>query len=278
MTRFLRATALLVLLAGFASSRSTAETVKPATLDAWDQYIQNVNTRLDKSTAEDAPFLLCDSDPALRKRVLDGEIVVFRVGGDGAIKVHSGLIHDWMATVFIPKASADDVMAILRDYEHYPDYFHPQVVSARLRSEDSDGWSYSAVMRQKVLWVTAVYQIDQKVRWVQLDSTRSYTLSEGGSVQEIDNFEQGNQFIQSPGQGHGYVWRLATIQKLEERDGGVYIETETIALSRDIPFIFRWIVQPVVEHFPRNALLTTLQQTRQAVIARLETKPQPEPK
>jgi hypothetical protein len=33
----------------------------------------------------------------------------------------------------------------------------------------------------------------------------------------------------------GFVWREATVQRLEERDGGVYVELEVIVLSRADP-------------------------------------------
>ena len=53
--------------------------------------------------------------------------------------------------------------------------------------------------------------------------------------------------------------------ELEERDGGVYIELEAIALSRDIPVSFRWIVEPIVRRISRSSLTTSLRQTEGAV-------------
>ena len=38
-----------------------------------------------------------------------------------------------------------------------------------------------------------------------------------------------------------------------------------IGLSRDIPLLFRWLIQPLTERLPRNILLATLQDTRDAV-------------
>ena len=58
--------------------------------------------------------------------------------------------------------------------------------------------------------------------------------------------------------------------RLEQRDGGVYIEMEMIGMSRGIPALLRWLIQPLAECFPRNALLATLQDTRDAVILRIE--------
>jgi len=51
----------------------------------------------------------------------------------------------------------------------------------------------------------------------------------------------------------------------EERDGGVQLELEALALSRDIPVMMRWLVNPCVNRLSINSMTTTLQQTRDAV-------------
>lgn len=58
---------------------------------------------------------------------------------------------------------------------------------------------------------------------------------------------------------------MHTISRYEERDGGVYLEVEAIALTRDVPKSIRWMVNPVVHLLSINSLTTTLRQTRQAV-------------
>src|SRR5690349_13462946 len=49
---------------------------------------------------------------------------------------------------------------------------------------------------------------------------------------------------------------------------GVYVELEAIVLSRDIPAALRFVVDPVVRSVSRNALLTSLRQTDEAVCGR----------
>ena len=67
------------------------------------------------------------------------------------------------------------------------------------------------------------------------------------------------------GQGGGYIWRLASQVRLEERDGGVYLELEVMALSRDIPGSLRLFVEPIVRRVSRNSLAESLRQTEDAV-------------
>jgi len=49
-------------------------------------------------------------------------------------------------------------------------------------------------------------------------------------------------------------WRLVTIARYMERDGGVYLEIEAIGLSRDIPGSVRWFVEPIVRNVSRQSL------------------------
>jgi hypothetical protein len=52
-----------------------------------------------------------------------------------------------------------------------------------------------------------------------------------------------------PDQGPGYIWRLYSLTKFEESDGGVYIELEVLGLSRDVPLMLRWLVEPLLENY-----------------------------
>jgi hypothetical protein len=67
------------------------------------------------------------------------------------------------------------------------------------------------------------------------------------------------------GEGRGIIWRLFSVTRYAERDGGVYVEFEAIGLSRDIPASLRWIVEPIVRRTSRASLSTSLRQTETAV-------------
>jgi len=53
---------------------------------------------------------------------------------------------------------------------------------------------------------------------------------------------------------------------LEQRDGGVYVEMEVAALSRDIPVAVRLVVDPIVRRVARSSMLTSIKQTQDAVL------------
>ena len=68
------------------------------------------------------------------------------------------------------------------------------------------------------------------------------------------------------GKGGGYLWRLNSYWRFEERDGGVYLECESVSLTRDIPFGLGWAVGPFVTSLPRESLEFTLDTTRKTLM------------
>jgi ABC-type phosphate transport system permease subunit len=56
---------------------------------------------------------------------------------------------------------------------------------------------------------------------------------------------------------------------MEERDGGVYVQSEVASLTRDIPVVLSWMIKPFVTSIPRETLTATLVATRKAVQSRM---------
>lgn len=82
--------------------------------------------------------------------------------------------------------------------------------------------------------------------------------------QEIMGYGHSGERLLPPDQGNGFIWRLHSIARYEERDGGVYLELEVLALTREILASLRWFVNPVVSHLSIISLRTALRQTREA--------------
>jgi hypothetical protein len=55
---------------------------------------------------------------------------------------------------------------------------------------------------------------------------------------------------------------------MEERNGGVYVQSEVVSLTRDIPTGLGWMIKPFVTSIPKESLTFTLEASRQAVLAR----------
>jgi hypothetical protein len=95
-----------------------------------------------------------------------------------------------------------------------------------------------------------------------------FSLSESTHVWEIEGYGTTAQKKLAEGTGRGLMWRLFSIARYEQRDGGVYVEIEAMALSRDIPVSLRWVVVPVVRRISQNSLIASLRQTENAVRTR----------
>lgn len=107
--------------------------------------------------------------------------------------------------------------------------------------------------------------IENESSYVQTGPGRWYSIATTVRVQEIEDYGQLSQRKLPSGEGSGYVWRLHTITRYQEADGGAYVEIEAMALSRDIPSAVRWVVDPIVRRISKGAMVTSLRQTRGAV-------------
>jgi hypothetical protein len=183
--------------------------------------------------------------------------------------VPHGLIHDWVGVVFIPKATVADVFGVARDYDHYSEIYKPAVMEARGRSSDGDDDSYSMLLVQKVLFVTAAVQGEYETQYTRIDAKHWYSISQSTRLQAVEGFGQADMRVLPPDRGPGFVWRLFSFTRFEESDGGVYVEVEAMALSRDVPTMLRWLVDPVVDHMPRDSVRESLEKTRGAVLERM---------
>ena len=59
--------------------------------------------------------------------------------------------------------------------------------------------------------------------------------------------------------------RLNTYWSYEERDGGLYMQIESVSLSRSIPNGLAWIIRPFVESIPRESLEFSLRAAANAL-------------
>jgi hypothetical protein len=244
---------------------SKAMELKEQTVQAWETYVRAANARVEERASGRSPFLWVDEKPERVQRVRAGEILVAPVDSDNPHKVPHGLIHDWIGAMFLPNAKLDDVMGVLHDYDHYKDFYKPLVVKSKLLERTQDHEKVTLLMMQKAFSVTAAVETENEVLIVRPDANRAYNLSNSVRVQEIADCGQSGEHALPEGQGPGYVWREFSVSRLEQRDGGVYVEIETIAMSRGIPVMLRWMIKPLVENLPRKIMLSTLTDTRDAV-------------
>jgi len=231
------------------------------TLVYWDAYLDAARPQ----PASQTPFLWVDQNPERLQRVRDGEILVSSGEKDNPKPVASGLIHDWVGAAFFPNASIKDVLSTARDYSNYKEYYKATVVDSRLLGSHGPCEKYSMRVVNKEVVAETALDMEYETCYFKIDDRRWYSTTHTTRVQEVRHYGRPDEEDLPPDHGSGYVWRLYSVARFEQRDGGTYVEVEAIALSRDIPTALRWVVNPIVRRVSRNSMLVSLQQMKQAV-------------
>ncbi len=248
----------------FVPVAASAAELKQATIEAFQKYVREAEERHAQRSQPGHRFLWLDESSDRLKRVHEGAVVVSPCQG-GEVKVPDGLIHHWIGAIFIPGASLDRTLNLVHDYNNHKWVYKPEVVDSRLIRQDGNDYRTAVrLLNSKI--VTVVLDADYEIRYIPLDPKRWYSESRTIRMREVENAGAANERDLPDGVGHGYVWRLNTYSRFEERDGGVYVECEAIALSRGYPFGLAWAIRPLVRDVPGDSMTRTLSAMRTAVL------------
>lgn len=260
-----RPAALLLIATVIFPMCAGAATLKPETVADWEDYLYTVSSALEHRCRPGGTFLWVDEVPERLAKVREGEILVAPAPGRIPMKVEGGLIHHWIGAAFLPKAKVNDILNVIRDYDRYKDFYPPSVIESKVLVRDDFDEKFTMQLVNHEFFAKMALDADYRVMNVQLDHDRFYSVARTTRVQQLENYGQPREHMMPEGQGGGYIWKLFSIARLEYRDGGVYVEMETVALSRGIPAAFRVLADPIVRRVSRSAMLTAIKQTEEAV-------------
>ncbi len=240
--------------------------LKPQTVGAFDGYVREAEARMDQKPHGKGPFLWSDVSSERVQLVRGGQVVAQFWANQGPVKVPSGLIHDWIGAAFIPATNLKKTLALVQDYDNHKNIYKPEVIASRLISHrDNNFQIYLRLLKKKIM--TVVLDTDHDVHYRSLDRTRWTCRSYTTRVAEVENAGSPEETVLPPDTGHGFLWRLYSYWRFQERESGVYIECRAISLTRDVPLGLGWIIEPIVQKLPRESLINTLEATRQALHA-----------
>jgi hypothetical protein len=252
------------LLICFTASIDGAE-LQPPTVAAFDRYVRVTEARMD----DGGPFLWIDRlspqqiasrRESLRRNMLVIEPLTTREGGR-EIDVPGGLLHHWLGVAFVPGATVDQALALLQDYDHHGDIYKPNVARSKLLAHEGSAFRfYLRFFMKKV--ITVVVNSEHEARFTRAAGDRAEGRIHSTRIAEVENPDTPQEREQPVGRDGGYLWRLNTYWRLLERDGGIYIQCESISLTRGIPTGFGWLIGPFVTSIPRDTLTFTLETTR----------------
>jgi hypothetical protein len=239
----------------------------PRTLAAFDAYVAQAETEMEQTLHGSGAFPWSDQPPERARDVSRGKVVAEFWSGRGPVKVPSGLIHDWIAAAFIPASTIQEIFAVIQDYDNHKNIYKPEVVDSKLiRREENDFQIYLRLLKKKV--ITVVLDSDHEVHYRQVSRTRWVCRSYTTRIAEVENAGSQDERILPPDTGYGFLWRLYSYWRFEERDAGVVVECRAISLTRDVPFGLGWAIEPIIQKLPKESLINTLEATREALRGR----------
>ena len=247
---------MLIFVVAASSPQAAAAGPKQAALSDFNSYVSQVESRLEQQHRSPHAFLAPEDWARLRR----GDQIIDELTPSKRSESPGAMLHDWRGTAFAPGAKAADFERLMKDFAAYPHQYSPQVVKARVLTHQDDHFQVLIRTRQKHV-ITVVIDTTFDITFRRLDAAHGYSISRSTQASEIEGAGTDQERILSADQEHGFLWRLNTYWSFEERDGGLYMQIESVSLTRSIPTGLGWAIKPFVESVPRESLEFTLQST-----------------
>ena len=270
--RFRHSVALLLCLLGLPAGSAAAE-LKRETTAAFDRYVAVTEVRFSNELRPGGTFLYVDGlQPDAMKssyeQLKQGGILVERLETKApgvSASVPDGIVHHWVGLIFIPGVTLANTLPVLQDYDHRAELYKPDVIASRMLGHQGSDFKIFLRLYQKK-FTTVVFNSEYDIHWGRVDAGKMYSNSISTRIAEVKNADQPEGEEDPVGTGHGYLWRLNTYWRFEEKEGGVYVQCEAVSLTRNIPFGLGWLLRPLVTAIPKQSLNRALGRTREVVL------------
>jgi hypothetical protein len=261
---------------------ASAADLKQKTTDAFNRYVTVTEERMAGELKSGGTFLYPDRPTRKRSeemrdayaRLKRGEILVERQETklDGKeVDVPDGMVHHWVGLAFIPGANLAQTLAVVQDYNHRAELYKPEVIAAYVISHQGDDYKIFMRLYQK-RFATVVFNTEYAIHWGRVEENKLYSNSISTRVAEVKDADHPDGPEIPVGHGNGYLWRLNTYWRFEEKDGGVYMQCEALSLTRDIPYGLGWLIKPLVTKIPKQSLSRALGRTREVVLEKMKSE------
>ena len=248
--------------------------LKPATSEAFERYARATEARIDREIARPNAFLYTEGltgprRDAVRSLLQRGGVLMERLHTRDALgkgmKAPDALIHHWVGAAFIPCVTLQQTLELVQDYNRHQDIYKPEILRSKLVSRKGNDFKiFYRLLKKKVITVTLAS--DHDVHYALLSPQRATSRSYSTRIQEVADADKPQEREKPAGDDGGFLWRFYSYWRFEEKDGGVYIECESISLTRDIPFVVSWLVKPFVTDIPKESLQMTMGSTRRTLL------------
>jgi len=251
---------IALLVCGLFSLNASAQ-LKPQTTAAYQKYVSELEVKLDLQNHSATGFLWVEGDPARLQTVRDGKIASEHKKTED---VPDGMIQHWIGAIFMPGATISRVVAIDQDYANYAKFYGPEISRPKVISHNGNHFVVSyRISKKKVL--SAVEDTVHAIDYLALPPNRMAVRSRSISVNQVEDAGTSSERVLPMGEGSGFLWAMNSYWRMEEKDGGVYVECEAVTLSRDVPFGLGGMINPILQSFAEESLKKTLDAKRVAV-------------
>jgi len=251
---------VVIMLCGAAVTLAAVH-LRPEALVAWSAYISATEARMAKELVSGSGFLAIDFEPdeaAERSVVLSGAVVVRKMetldAGGEKMDAPFARIHHWRGDVLIPGRSVAQVVETL---QHGPLPGQEDVLQSRVLERGPD-WMRVYLQLQRKALVTVTYNTEHVVRFVRYGARRATSTSTATKIAEVSAPNTTEQRELPIGDDRGFLWRLNAYWRYEDVTGGTIAECESVTLSRDVPALVRYVVDPLVDSTARESMVRTL--------------------
>ena len=247
---------MLLIVTALAASPTFARAEVPyaASLRAYERFNREVARANAARDEGDVTYLWLSEDPRRMEAASRGEVLIEKLDHDADMR--GAMLHSWVGGMFVPNIEIGDIISVFLDHGRYPEIYPGVIGSKLIRHEGGVYRIWQRLRRNKIVldtWHEAGYRL--------IGAKRASTWSNATEIREVRNAGEPGERLLPTGQDSGYMWRLSVYWRLEQQAGGVLAECHSMTLTREIPWLFRWLLGPLIDRIPRNALKQTLEGT-----------------
>jgi hypothetical protein len=160
------------------------------------------------------------------------------------------------------------VLAVVQDYGSYAAAFDWVIDSARLRHAGEPNrdlfWALLRIKRSAGM-VSSTVDLWTAVEYKQPRPDLVMAVSNADCNRQVEDAGERDERRLPVGMGKGYLWRADTFTSYYEREGGVYVDLQTLGLSRGFPPLLGWIIEPIARRLGRGSAADGLERLRAVV-------------
>ncbi len=232
-----RAAALVVAWVLIVAPNRLAAEPSAAAVAGFNKYVAQVESRLAHQHISAESFVTPVDTAHMRR----GDLNIEKLTPDSSVDLPGALLHHWRGTGFVHGATAADLERVMRDYGGYPRVYAPQVVAARVQAQNGNHIRALLRVRQEHV-ITVMLDTAYDIEFTHADASPGTPFGAHGTsnshstrIDEIASPGTKSEHALDSNHEHGFLWRQNTYWSWEERDGGLYMQIESISLTRSRP-------------------------------------------